>query len=100
MKGDIHCGDTPGLYACSLRSPADDEELSRRIDGVTEPWFAVLASFGLDPEEVPRYHRVVWAAIHGFVTLRAQGLMTRAADPDRSSDLMIDLFADSLQQGA
>jgi AcrR family transcriptional regulator len=86
----------PGLYACSLRSPKGDDELARRIDDVTDPWNAVLASFGLGPREVAHYHRVLWAAIHGFVTLRHQGLMTRDADPDRSFLLMINLFADSL----
>ena len=86
----------PGLYACSLRSPEGDEELARRIEDVTDPWYAVLASFGLGPSQVAHYHRVLWAAIHGFVTLRQQGLMTRDADPDRSFFLMIDLFTDSL----
>jgi len=89
----------PGLYACSLRSPKGDEELARRINGVSEPWYAVLASFGLGPSEVAHYHRILWAAIHGFVTLRGQGLMTRDADPDRSFRLMIDLFTDSLDAG-
>jgi AcrR family transcriptional regulator len=89
----------PGLYACSLRSPAGDEELARRIVEVSDPWFAVLASFGLGPIEVAHYHRVLWAAIHGFVTLRQQGLMTRDADPDRSFRLMMDVFADSLDAG-
>jgi AcrR family transcriptional regulator len=89
----------PGLYACSLRSPEGDEELARRMDDVTEPWYAVLASFGLGQSEVAHYHRVLWAAIHGFVTLRQQGLMTRDADPDSSFLLMIDLFADSLDAG-
>ena len=96
---DVHAAfaaERPGLYACSLRSPEGDEELARRIDDVTDPWYAVLASFGLGQSQVAHYHRVLWAAIHGFVTLRQQGLMTRDADPDRSFLLMIDLFADSL----
>jgi AcrR family transcriptional regulator len=88
--------DHPGLYDCSLRSPAGDAELERRIEDVTEPWYAVLASFGLRPNDVVHYHRALWAAIHGFVTLRQQGLMTREASPDRSFALMIDLFADAL----
>ena len=87
----------PGLYACSLRSPDGDGELARRITDVTDPWHAVLASFGLRPSEIVHYHRALWAAIHGFVTLRLQGLMTREASPDRSFDLMIDLFADALE---
>ncbi len=86
----------PGLYACSLRTPDGDEELARRISDVTDPWHAVLASFGLRPSEIVHYHRAMWAAIHGFVTLRHEGLMTRKASPDRSFTLMIDVFADAL----
>jgi len=85
-----------GLYSCSLRSPEGDEELAERINDVTRPWHAVLASFGLRQSEVIHHHRALWAAIHGFVTLRHQGLMTRAASPDRSFTLMIDVFADAL----
>jgi AcrR family transcriptional regulator len=88
----------PGLYACSLRSPDGDEELAGRINDVTDPWHAVLASFGLRSSEILHSHRALWAAIHGFVTLRHQGLMTRAVSPDRSFTLMIDLFADALEE--
>jgi AcrR family transcriptional regulator len=87
----------PGLYACSLRSPDGDEELARMIDDVTAPWFAVLASFGLGTSDAIHYHRSIWAAIHGFVTLRQQGLMTRRASPDRSFSMMVEVFADAIE---
>jgi AcrR family transcriptional regulator len=86
----------PGLYQCSQRAPGDDADLVASSAAVFEPWHAVLASFGLTPTEVVHYHRALWAAIHGFVTLRHQGLMTRAASPDRSFAMMIDVFADAL----
>lgn len=85
-----------GLYSCSLRSPDGDAELAKRMSEVSHPWHAVLASFGLRPREIDHYHRALWAAIHGFVTLRQQGLMTRAASPERSFALMIDVFAQAL----
>jgi len=87
----------PGLYACSLRRADGDDELARRMDDASEPWHAVLASFGLGSTEIVHHHRAIWAAIHGFITLRQQGLMTRRASPDRSFTLMIDLFADALE---
>jgi len=87
----------PGLYACSLRAPGDDPELARTTQAATEPWQAVLRSCGLGPTEITHYHRALWAALHGFVTLRAQGLMTRAASPDRSFALLVDVFADALR---
>ena len=86
----------PGLYACSQRAPGDDAELARTSDAATEPWQAVLRSFGLTPAEVTHFHLALWAALHGFVTLRAQGLMTRAASPDRSYAVMVDVFAAAL----
>jgi AcrR family transcriptional regulator len=87
----------PGLYACALRSPDGDDELAWRIDDVSRPWHAVLASFGLGPTEIVHHHRALWAATHGFVTLRNQGLMTLDASPDVSFTMMVDVFADALE---
>lgn len=88
----------PGLYACSQRAPGDDPALARTSDAATEPWRAVLRSFGLSTTEIEHYHRALWASLHGFVTLRAQGLMTRTASPDRSFALVVDVFAAALTE--
>lgn len=92
-------GEHPGLYACSQRAPGDDPDLVRTSDAATEPWRAVLRSFGLTAAEITHFHRALWAALHGFVTLREQGLMTRAVSPDRSFALMVDVFAAALTRG-
>jgi AcrR family transcriptional regulator len=86
----------PGLYACSQRAPEHDAELARTSEQATEPWRAVLGSFGLTKTEIVHYHRAIWAALHGFVTLRHDGLMTRSASPDRSFEVMVDVFAAAL----
>jgi AcrR family transcriptional regulator len=86
----------PGLYACSQRAPGDDRALARTSDAATEPWRAVLRGYGLSKTEIEHFHRALWAALHGFVTLRAEGLMTRTASPDRSFALMVDVFAAAL----
>jgi hypothetical protein len=86
----------PGLYACSQHAPQGDPGLAATSAAATEPWLAVLRSFGLAKTEIVHYHRAIWAALHGFVTLRQQGLMTRAASPDRSFRLMVDVFAHAL----
>jgi hypothetical protein len=88
----------PGVYLCSQRAPDGDPELEATSEAASEPWLAVLRSFGLAKSEIVHYHRVIWAALHGFVTLRGRGLMTRAASPDRSFTLMVDLFAAALRQ--
>lgn len=89
----------PGLYASSQRAPGNDPDLARTSDAATEPWRAVLRSFGLSATEITHFHRALWAALHGFVTLRGQGLMTRAVSPDRSFALMVDVFAAALTRG-
>jgi AcrR family transcriptional regulator len=86
----------PGLYLCSQRAPGDDPALELTSDAATEPWRAVLGSFGLSKTEIVHFHRALWAALHGFVTLRGRGLMTRAASPDRSFALMVDVFVTAL----
>jgi AcrR family transcriptional regulator len=88
----------PGLYACALRAPGGDAALEQTSDAATEPWRAVLRSYGLSKTEIVHFHRALWAALHGFVTLRQQGLMTLAASPDRSFALMVDAFAAALNQ--
>ncbi len=88
--------DRPGLYACSQRAPGEDPALTRTTGAATAPWQAVLQSFGLSKSEVEHFHRALWAALHGFVTLREQGLMTRSVSPDRSFTLMVDVFATAL----
>jgi len=86
----------PGLYSCSQRAPGDDPALARTTDAATAPWRAALQSFGLAKAEIEHFHRALWAALHGFVTLREQGLMTRTASPDRSFALLVDIFATAL----
>lgn len=86
----------PGLYAFSQRAPGDDAALEATSDAATAPWRAVLTSFGLTKSDVVHFHRALWAALNGFVTLRSAGLMTRAANPDRSFVVMVDGFVAAL----
>ncbi len=86
----------PGLYAFCQRAPGDDDALAATSDAATAPWRAVLSSFGLTKTDLVHFHRAQWAALHGFVTLRSGGLMTRAANPDRSFTVMVDGFVAAL----
>lgn len=90
----------PGLYACALRAPLGDPALEASAEAASAPWRATLRSFGLSAAETEHYHRALWAALHGFVTLRGAGLMTRAASTDRSFTTMIDVFVDALTVSA
>src|SRR6478672_1454061 len=90
----------PGLYACALRAPLGDAALEASAEAASAPWRATLRSFGLSAAETEHYHRALWAALHGFVTLRGAGLMTRAASTDRSFTTMVDVFVEALTVSA
>jgi AcrR family transcriptional regulator len=88
--------DRPGLYACALRAPLGDAALEASAEAASAPWRATLRAFDLSVAETEHYHRAIWAALHGFVSLRSAGLMTRAASTDRSFTTMVDAFVDAL----
>jgi AcrR family transcriptional regulator len=87
----------PGLYACALRAPLGDPELEASSEAASAPWGATLRSFGLSAAEVEHYHRAIWAALHGFATLKRAGLMTRAASTHRSFTTIVDAFVGALR---
>ena len=88
----------PGLYAASLRPPGDDPELGAAIEEATRPLNLVFRSYGLSPEEAAHWYRTIFAAVHGFVTLRRDGLLTILGDPDDTVRHMIRVFADQLER--
>jgi AcrR family transcriptional regulator len=88
--------DRPGLYACALRAPGGDPEVEASSEAASAPWRAALRSFGLSPTESEHYHRAIWASLHGFVSLRGAGLMTRPTSVDRSFTTMVDAYVDAL----
>ena len=89
--------DHPGLYAASLRPPGDDPELGAAVAAALRPLDLVFRSYGLTPRRAAHWHRLVFAAVHGFVTLRRDGLLTVLGDPDETVRHMIRVFADQLE---
>ncbi|MEL7208656.1 MAG: WHG domain-containing protein, partial [Actinomycetota bacterium] len=87
----------PGLYAASLRA-AGSPDLEEVSDRTVAPLTAVLASFGLEGDDLVHHYRVIWSSVHGFVTLRQAGMLTWEADPDDSFDLMVEMFVVELEQ--
>lgn len=86
----------PGLYEASLRAPGDDVEMAEANERTMEPLVAVLQSFGVEADELIHSYRIVWASIHGFVTLRQAGLMSRPVDVDDSFERLVALFSNDL----
>lgn len=90
----------PGLYEASLRSPDDSPELKAANERTVAPLTAVLASFGLDGDDLTHHYRVIWSSVHGFVTLRQAGLLSWAASPDESFELLLSMFVNELENTA
>jgi AcrR family transcriptional regulator len=86
----------PGVYAATLRVPGDDAEVWDAVERTSGPLTTVLVSYGLSEQDVIHWYRVIWSAIHGFVSFERAGLMNRPADPDESFRRLVDLFADGL----
>jgi AcrR family transcriptional regulator len=87
----------PGLYVASLRA-AGSSELQEVNARTVAPLTAVLASFGLEGDDLIHHYRVIWSSVHGFVTLRQAGLFTWPADPDESFELMVEMFVVELER--
>jgi len=93
-------GAHPGLYEASLRPPEDSPEMAAANAATVAPLMAVLASFGLEGDDLAHHYRVIWSSVHGFVTLRHAGLLSWPADPDDSFELMVATFVDELDRHA
>jgi len=80
----------PGRYAATVRAPvagdADDEAASSEIIKVA---FEIMSSLGLQGDDAIDAIRAVRAALHGFVTLEAEGGFGLPADIDRSFDRLL-----------
>ena len=87
----------PGLYAATLRPPGDSAELTEANQRTVAPLMAVLASFGLEGDDLAHHYRVIWSSVHGLVTLRHSGLLTWPASPDASFELLLTMFVNELE---
>ncbi len=64
----------PGLYAATLRAPAEDEpDVARAADDIMQIVVRLLAAFGLPDDQIVHAARSVRSSLHGFVALEAVG---------------------------
>ncbi len=90
----------PGRYAATLRAPApDDAELAGASMRPVEVVVAVLGAWGFTGDEALHRVRVVRAAIHGFVSLEAEGGFGLPLNLDESFELMLQTLIGGLEQG-
>lgn len=85
----------PGQYAAIARGPdrADpDPELIAAGDRVLDLVFAILRGYGLDEDGTVHAARAVRSALHGFVTLEAEGGFGLRQDVEISYDRLITIL--------
>jgi AcrR family transcriptional regulator len=90
----------PGRYAATIRAPApDDAELVDAGSRAVEVIVAVLSAWGFSGDEVLHRVRVVRSALHGFISIEAEGGFGLALSLDRSFALMLETLVAGLDQG-
>lgn len=91
----------PGRYASTVRAPnPDDDALVAAGARAVEVMVAVLTGWGFNGDEVLHRVRVVRSALHGFITIEAEGGFGLALDLDRSFQLLLDTVIAGLEVAA
>jgi AcrR family transcriptional regulator len=90
----------PGRYAATIRAPApDDAELVAAGSRAVEVMVAVLASWGFTGDRVLHRVRVVRSALHGFISIEAEGGFGLALSLDQSFELVLQTLVAGLELG-
>lgn len=86
-----------GCYGAALRAPdPDDAEHLAETGAVLHTLLDVLAAYGLTGDDAIDAARTVRSALHGFVSLEANGGFGLPRDVDRSFDRLVDGLAATL----
>jgi AcrR family transcriptional regulator len=88
----------PGRYAATVRSPdPDDPELVTAAARGVDVLVAVLGAWGFSGDQALQRVRVTRSALHGFVTIEAEGGFGLALDLDESFELVLDTVLAGLE---
>ncbi|HST67248.1 MAG TPA: WHG domain-containing protein [Mycobacteriales bacterium] len=91
----------PGRYGAIQRAPdRADAELAVAGSRLTELLLAVLRGYGLDEDGTVHATRAVRSALHGFITLEAEGGFGLSQDVDVSYDRLVTLLDAGLTRPA
>jgi AcrR family transcriptional regulator len=89
----------PGRYAATIRAPApDDEELFAAGSRAVEVIVAVLGAWGFSGDQVLHRVRVVRSALHGFISIEAEGGFGLPLSLDESFELILETLVAGLEQ--
>lgn len=92
-----YAGRHPGVYQLTQVAHPEDPEFSRRAERVLEPVLAVLASFGLEGDDLIHAARGLRSLMHGFSLLDTKGGFGLDTDIDDSFRWMVETFARGLR---
>ncbi|MDQ8046031.1 MAG: TetR-like C-terminal domain-containing protein, partial [Patulibacter sp.] len=88
-----YAGAAPGRYTAGLRAPASgDEDLRAAAARALGAFHATLRGYALSEEELVHAVRAMRSALHGFVTLEAEGGFAMDVDRDRSFEAMLQML--------
>ena len=90
----------PGLYRRHAPTAGRRCRPDRGDRGNHPAAATVLRSYGLSERQVTHWYRIMFAAVYGFASLRADGMFTMPADPDETLATMIEMFAGPGRRGA
>ena len=91
----------PGGYAAIQRAPAaGDGELAAAAGRLLDVILAVLSGWGLEGDRAVHHIRVIRSALHGFVTLEAEGGFGLPLDLDQSFELLVATLGAGLEPNA
>jgi AcrR family transcriptional regulator len=91
----------PGRYIATVRAPGpEDDELAAVGSRAVEVMVAVLAGWGFTGEDALHRVRVIRAALHGFVSIEAEGGFGLPLDLDESFELLLATLVVGLEPAA
>jgi AcrR family transcriptional regulator len=94
-----YASEHPGRYASTVRAPSpDDEELFAAGSRAVEVIIAVLGAWGFGGDEVLHRVRVVRSALHGFISIEAEGGFGLELSIDESFELVLETLVGGLEQ--
>lgn len=89
----------PGVYPLTQVARPGDAEITEAGAKVVEPALAVLASFGIEGDDLIHTARALRSAVHGFCMLEATGGFGLKQDPDESFERLIDMVSAGISSG-
>jgi AcrR family transcriptional regulator len=90
----------PGRYAATIRAPApEDTELVGAGARAVEVLVAVLGAWDFSGDEVIHRVRVVRSALHGFISIEAEGGFGLPLSLDQSFELLLQTLVAGLERG-